>query len=64
MDNNVTALGDYPLDAKDAANRIRQKAQDLNEEIGKAKRLFDIECTIQLRAGGKAVDGVIVTKVY
>lgn len=64
MDKDVTALVDSPFDARDAARRIRQKAQDLNEEIGKAKRLFEIECTIQLRAGGKAVDGVIITKVY
>lgn len=64
MKNEVIEFKDYPTDAKDAAARIRQKAQELNEEIGKAKRLFDIECTIQLRSGGKAIDGVIVTKKY
>lgn len=64
MKNEVITFNDYPTDAKDAAVRIRNKAQELNEEIGKAKRLFDIECTIQLRAGGKAIDGVVVTKMY
>lgn len=64
MKSEVVDLKDYPIDAKDAAVRIRHLAQQLNEEIGKAKRLFDIECTVQLRAGGKAIDGVIVTKMY
>lgn len=64
MTNEVIPFKDYPTDAKDAATRIRHKAQELNEEIGKAKRLFDIECTIQLRSGGKAIDGVLVTKIY
>ena len=64
MNNEIIEFKDYPTDAKDAAARIRHKAQELNEEMGKAKRLFDIECTIQLRAGGKAIDGVIVTKKY
>ena len=64
MKNEVVEFKDYPTDAKDAAARIRQKAQELNVEMGKAKKYFDIECTIQLRAGGKAIDGVLVTKMY
>lgn len=64
MKTEVIPFKDYPTDAKDAAARIRQKAQELNEEIGKAKRLFEIECTVQLRVGGKAIDGVTVTKMY
>ena len=64
MKNEVITFKEYPTDAKDAAARIRQKAQELNEEIGKAKRLFEVECTIQLRAGGKSIDGVTVTKMY
>jgi hypothetical protein len=64
MKSEVVTFKDYPTDAKDAAARIRNKAQELNEEIGKAKRLFEVECTIQLRPGGKAIDGVVVTKMY
>lgn len=64
MKNEVVPFKNYPTDAKDAAARIRNKVQELNEEIGKAKRLFELECTVQLRSGGKAIDGVVITKMY
>lgn len=64
MKNEVIEFKDYPTDAKDAAARIRQKVHDLNIEIGMAKKLFDLECTVQLRSGGKSIDGVVITKMY
>lgn len=64
MTNEVIEFKDYPTDAKDAAARIRQRVQDLNQEIGMAARLFEMQCTIRLRTGGKAIDGVTIAKMY
>jgi hypothetical protein len=60
----VINFQDYPHSPEESAQRIRFLAQQINEEIGMAKRYHKLECTLQLRGGGKAIEGVLVTKIY
>jgi hypothetical protein len=60
----VVNFEDYPHSPEDAAHRVRMIARQLNEEIGKAQRYHKLECTLQLRGGNKAIEGILVTKVY
>lgn len=64
MNGDIIDMTDSPFDAKDAADRIRKKMEELNQEIGRAKRMFNIECKIQLKTGGNSLSGIMISKVY
>lgn len=64
MCKDIINLKDYPLDAKDAAERVRKLGRKLNQEIEKAKQLLNVDTKIILDSTGKYIERFEVTKRY